>query len=89
MAAANYLVYVAGAQDPVTNLVDGIHCMLINDDDGQTAAQTCATADAILIAAGHAVTSPYFDTRLAIATMDADNDHIIILPRALDNNIAP
>lgn len=87
MAAANYLVYIAGAEDPATQLVDGIHCMLINDDDGQTAAQTCATADAILIAAGHAVKSPYFDTRLAIATMDADSDNIIVLPRTLDNNI--
>lgn len=88
MAAANYLVYVADAQDPVTNLVDGIHCMLINDDDGQTAAQTCATADAILIAAGHAVKSPYFDTRLAVSTLDADSDNVIILPRGIDNNIA-
>ena len=87
MAAANYLVYIAGAADPCTTLIDGIHCMLINDDDGQTAAQTCATADAILVAAGHAVQTPYFGSRLAISTMDADSDNIIILPRELDNNI--
>lgn len=88
MAAALYLVSVAGAQDPCTNLVNGVHALIINADNGHTSAEIIAEAEVVVKAAGHAIPSGYFDTVTALTTVDADHDYLLFLPRGITNGIS-
>ena len=84
MAEALYLL--SKTVSPGDMVVDDIVHMLTNDDDGQTAAQTIATACGLLRTAGRAIEgSTYFDTRTLLATgsgaLGTDGDYILLLPR--------
>lgn len=88
MAATLYLL--TKSVQPGDVVVNGIHAMLYNDDNGQSAAQTIASACAQLRLDGHAIVGDtYFDTRTATSTYDADGDRAVILPNEVVSTIAP
>lgn len=85
MAEALYLVTKASADSPQQDIVNGIHAVLINSDDGGADADIIAEAVAQVVAGGHAVPDSYFDTVTAIADLTSgplptDEDVMIILP---------
>lgn len=84
MAEALYLVSKANADSPCETIIDGIHCVLINSDDGGTDAEIIAEAEA-QVQTLHPVPDGYFDTVTAIGDLTAgplkdDTDTMIILP---------
>jgi len=82
MAEAYYLVSVADPESPHRDLIDGIHTVLGNYDDGSTDAEIIADATAKVIAAGHDIPSNYFDTVTAVVTLlPDDTDTHIVGPR--------
>jgi len=88
MAEALYLVVKATPEAPVNTIIDGIHAVLINKDDGQTDAQIIADAEAQCRAGGHPVKSGYFTnvygaTALigAAGALTDNKDTMIFLPR--------
>jgi hypothetical protein len=86
MAAALYLVNKSGSGAPSERLVNGIHAMIINADDGGSAADTIADAVAKAVAAGHPLRTGYFDTvtKIGVPTggdMTTDTDARIVLAR--------
>lgn len=88
MAEGLFLVYKSNAADPSAQLVDGIHAVLVNSDDGSTTAEIIADAIASCVAGGHALPSGYFDTVNNIDSMSAgllptDLDVCIFLPRGI------
>jgi uncharacterized membrane protein len=84
MAAAVYLVYRATH----TKVIDGIRAMVINADDGHTTAQISAEAAVVAAALGHDLPSDYFESKVALATVDADHDAILIIPTGVQTSIA-
>lgn len=93
MAAAIYLVSKAQAESPEQTLIDGIHAMIVNADDGGTSATTIAEAIATAVAAGHPLPSGYFDTVELLGPdtggiMDTDEDALIFLKREITRVIA-
>ena len=59
-AAIHYITRTATPTD--NNAVDGIQAALYNTDDGDTDAAIIAALEALIVAAGSAVPSGYFDT---------------------------
>lgn len=89
MAKGLYMVSVANAANPNVTIVDGIHAVLINSDDGGTNATIIAEAEAQVVAAGHDIPSGYFDTvtdidDLTSGPLKDDEDTMIILPRGTE-----
>jgi len=87
MAEALYLVTKANAQHGGETIINGIHAVLINSDDGGTDAQIIAEAEAQVVAGGHPIPSGYFDTVAAVGDLTSgplptDEDTLIILPLA-------
>lgn len=62
MAAALYLVSKGTPESPENTIIDGIHAMVVNADDGGSDATTIAEAVATAVAEGHQLPSGYFDT---------------------------
>lgn len=90
MAAALYLVSKTAPESPSERLIDGIHAMIINADDGHSAAEVRAHAVARAVALGHPLQTGYFDTTEALATLlDTDLDAIVVLGRQLHRSITP
>jgi hypothetical protein len=66
MAENIYLVY--RAESSGESFINGITSVVINADDGGTAADTIADAIAQCVAAGHPLPSNYFDTVVDLNT---------------------
>ena len=64
MAEAIYLV--TRRHNLGQGLVNGLFAAVVNSDDGGSDAVKLAEADARAVAAGHAITSPYFDTVVGV-----------------------
>lgn len=93
MAAQLYLVQKANADSPSETVINDLHCMIINADDGSTDAVNIAEAVATAREAGHPIPDGYFDTIQQIGAptggiMDTNEDAIIILRRTTTEVIA-
>lgn len=91
MAEALWLVVKASPEAPANTVIDGIHAVLINKDDGQTEAQVIAAAEAKLVAAHHPVKSGYFTNAYLAATLiggggtlNDNQDTYVILDRGVE-----
>lgn len=86
MAEGLFMVYVANADDPSITLVDGIHCALVNADDGSTDAEVITDAETALQAVGVAIPDGYFTDvydidDLTDGPLPDDTDVMVIGPR--------
>lgn len=93
MAAQLYLVTKSGSEAPSSTLINGIHAMIVNADDGGSAATTIAEAVATAQAAGHPLNDTYFDTVELLGPptsgiMDTDEDALIFINRTIQRVIA-
>ena len=93
MAAQLYLVTKSGSIAPSSTLIDGIHGMIVNADDGGAASVTIAEAIATAQAAGHPLNDTYFDTVELLGPptaviMDTDEDALIFINRTIERVIA-
>lgn len=73
MAEAIYLVRVAVPEAPQRDIIDGIHAVIGNYDDGSTDAEIIADAVAACVSAGHDIPAGYFDTVVAVLTLLPDD----------------
>lgn len=62
MAAALYLVSKGSPENPDNTIINGVHAMVVNADDGGSDAVIIAEAEATAVAQGHPLPSGYFDT---------------------------
>lgn len=83
MAEALYLVSKANANSPSATIINGIHCCLVNADDGGSDADTIADATA-QIQTLYPIPDDYFDTvvdlELTAGPLKDDTDTMVILP---------
>ena len=82
MAEALYLVTKAPSAG--RTLVNNVHAVLINKDDGQTDAQIIADAVAQCVAGGHPLPTGYFDvvskvSDLAAGALKDNKDCLVVL----------
>jgi len=84
MAEAYYLVTQSKSARR-QGVIDGIHSVVGNYDDGSSDAEIIADAYAKVVAAGHPIRSDYFDTVVALTTAAPDDtDTIIFLPETYE-----
>ena len=93
MAAAIYLLTKAGSYQPEKLIIDDIHAMITNADDGDPDATKIAEAVATAVSLGHPLPTGYFDTvqKLGVETggvMTTNEDAILILRRSTTESIA-
>ena len=93
MAAAIYLLTRGSAYQPEKLIINDIHAMIVNADDGDNDAAKIAEGVATAVAAGHPLPTGYFDTvqKLGVETggvMTTDEDAIILLRRSKTEVIA-
>lgn len=84
MVAQVYLVKVDNPEDPVKTLIDGIHVVLTNADDGDSEATIIAEVVATANANGIPLPDGYFDTAEQFNTtagFDADEDAMFVAHR--------
>jgi len=79
MAEAYYAVTVAAPEAPQRDLIDGIHTVIGNYDDGSTDAEIIADAYAKVVSAGHDIPSDYFDTVVLLTTLLPDDTDTLII----------
>jgi len=85
MAEAYYLVHRSTSTTGRSGMIDGIHSVVGNYDDGSTDAEIIADATAKVVAAGHPIPSDYFDAVTAIVTaLPDDTDTLILMPHAYE-----
>jgi len=89
MAEALYLVTKSASNDPSATLIDGIHAVLINSDDGGSDAQIITEAETAVQGHGHAIPDGYFDTVSAVGDLTSgplpdDTDIMIFHPRTTE-----
>lgn len=93
MAAGIFLVTKSGAEQPDNTIINDLHVMVVNADDGDSDAVIIAEAITVAVAAGHPIQSGYFNTveQLGAPTggiMTTDLDAIILLRRTSTQVIA-
>lgn len=93
MAAQIYLISKAESQKPVRKLIDQVHAVIVNSDDGGSDAVKIAEAIASANALGFKLPSGYFDTVELLGPptagiMTTDEDIIVLTDRGTTRAIA-
>lgn len=93
MALQLYLVSKSGSEAPSSTLINGLHAMVVNADDGGAASVTIAEAIATANAMGHPLHDGYFDTVELLGPptagiMTTDGDALILRTRGIERSIA-
>lgn len=93
MAAQIYLISKAESQKPVRALIDQVHAVIANSDDGGTDAVIIAEAVASAQALGFNLPADYFDTVEILGPptagiMTTDEDIIVLTDRSQARQIA-
>lgn len=83
MAEAYWTVTRSVPEEPQVGLINGIHTVIINADDGSTEAEAIADAETAMQAEGIPIPDGYFDSAVLLTTtLPDDTDLLIVNPRA-------
>lgn len=79
MAEAYWIVTRDIPEQPHVGLINGLHTVIINADDGSTEAEAITDAETILQADGYTIPDDYFTSALLLTTLLPDDTDVAVI----------